>query len=60
MIGTKNIKDIFINEKIDLEERKTWPIVVDAKNKVVWIPGLKKTKLDNPKEEMYDIILKYY
>lgn len=60
MNGTKKIKDIFINEKIDLEERKTWPIVVDAKNKVVWIPGLKKTKLDNPKEEMYDIILKYY
>lgn len=58
--GSKKVKDIFIEKKIDMEERKTWPIVVDANNTIIWVPGLKKSKLDNPKEEMYDIILKYY
>ena len=37
-----------------------WPIVLDAENKIVWIPGLKKSKLDKKISEEYDIILRYY
>lgn len=59
MDGTKKIKDIFIDSKINLAERDSWPIVVDSKGKVVWIPGVKKSKFDKKKVDSYDIILKY-
>lgn len=57
--GKKKIKDIFINEKINKEERKSYPIVVDSNNTVLWLPGLKKSKYDSLKTKNYDIILWY-
>jgi tRNA(Ile)-lysidine synthase len=39
--GSKKIKDIFIDEKIDHSLRSIWPIVEDAKGSVIWLPGLK-------------------
>ena len=57
--GTKKVKDIFIDKKISLTERDNWPIVVDSEGKVVWIPGIKKSRFDKKKAESYDIILKY-
>ena len=57
--GTKKIKEIFIELKIEKEKRDTWPILVDSKNEVLWIPGLKKSKYNQPKEKKCDIILKY-
>jgi tRNA(Ile)-lysidine synthase len=60
MLGRKKINDIFIDEKISLGERETWPIVLDSSDKVVWLPGLKKSKYDKEKNEKYDIIIKYY
>ena len=58
--GTKKIKDIFIDSKIPLRQRDLWPIVTDSTGKVVWLPGLKKSKFDVPKGKSCDIILKYY
>lgn len=55
----KKVKDIFINEKVPLEKRDTWPIVVDANDNIIWIPGLKKSKFDKNINEFYDIIYKY-
>lgn len=60
MLGTKKIKDIFINSKVSLENRKLWPVVCDSNDNIVWIPGLKKSKFCKEKREKYDIILKYY
>lgn len=57
--GSKKVKDIFIDKKIPLERRDSWPIVVDSRGKIVWIPGLKKSKFDKRKVDSYDIILKY-
>ena len=51
---------IFIDKKITVNERNTWPIVVDSNDVIVWLPGLKKSKFDKQKSEKYDIILKYY
>ena len=59
MNGTKKVKDIFIDSKIALNERDSWPIVVDALNNIIWIPGIKKSKFDKKISEDYDIILKY-
>lgn len=60
MLGSKKINDIFIDEKIPMSDRESWPVVVDSTNKVIWLPGLKKSKFDKTKDEKYDIILKYY
>ena len=57
--GTKKIKDIFIDKKMKLDDRDSWPIVTDSCGKIVWIPGIKKSKYDKKKSEFYDIILKY-
>lgn len=57
--GSKKIKDIFINEKVPLDKRKSWPIIVDNKDTILWIPGLKKSKFDKNINEFYDIIYKY-
>ncbi len=58
--GSKKLKDVFIDEKISIKDRQLWPVVVDAKGKIVWIPGLKKSKFDVPMDKKCDIILKYY
>ncbi len=57
--GSKKVKDIFIDKKIPLEKRDMWPIVVDSKGEIVWIPGIKKSKFDKKKNDSYDIVLKY-
>ena len=57
--GYRKVKDIFIDCKVPLTERDKWPIVVDSNNKIIWIPGLKKSKFTKQKNEKYDIILKY-
>ena len=56
----KKINDIFIDEKISIEKRNTWPIVIDSKGEIIWLPGLKKSKYDLTNSDNCDIILKYY
>lgn len=58
--GTKKVKDVFIDSKIPINKRDLWPIVVDSKDTIVWIPGIKKSKFDVSKNKKCDIILKYY
>lgn len=58
--GTKKVKDIFIDSKIPINKRDLWPVVVDSKDNIVWIPGLKKSKFDVSKNKKCDIILRYY
>ena len=57
--GSKKIKDIFIDCKVSTTERDKWPIVVDSEDKIIWIPGIKKSKYTKLKSEKYDIIIKY-
>ena len=40
--GSKKIKDLFIDEKIPIEKRNTWPIVTDNEGTILWLIGLKK------------------
>lgn len=44
--GTKKIKDIFIDAKIPLMERESWPIVQDSKGNILWLPCLKKSNYE--------------
>lgn len=60
MEGSKKISHVFIDEKIEALQRDEWPIVLDSKDNIVWIPGLKKSKFDKNINEEYDIILVYH
>ena len=56
--GSKKIKDIYINSKIPKNQRNQYPLLVDSDDKILWIPGIKKSKYDKSKEEKCDIIIK--
>jgi len=56
--GKQKLKNIFIDKKIPVALRDDWPIVVDSKDNILWIPGIKKSKFSKQKNESYDIILK--
>lgn len=57
--GTKKVKDIFIDSKIVMSKRQSWPILVDSNNTVIWVPGLKKSNFDKKIDDNYDIIIRY-
>lgn len=54
----KKIKDIFIEQKIPINKRNTYPLLVDAEDNIIWIPNIKKSKFCNKKNENYDIIIR--
>ena len=54
----KKVSDIFIDSKIPLGMRDSYPIVVDSNDKIVWIPKVKKSKYNRRKNETCDIIYK--
>ena len=57
--GSKKVKDIFIDSKLNITERNIYPVLVDSEDKILWIPGIKKSKYDRIKTGNYDIIIKY-
>lgn len=40
--GSKKLKDIFIDAKIPLQDRNSWPVVTDNNGDILWLVGLKK------------------
>lgn len=57
--GNQKVKKIMIDKKVPPSLRNTYPVVTDSNDSILWLPGLKKSKFDNEKNEKYDIILKY-
>lgn len=51
--GSKKIKDIFIDEKIQRSKRDEWPIVVDNNGTPIWLIGLRKGKVHNNNHSSY-------
>lgn len=57
----KKIKEIFIENKLPINIRKTYPILVDSNDNILWIPNIKKSKFcikKDEKDKNYDIIIK--
>ena len=57
--GRKKIKEIFIENKVPLDLRDNYPILVDSNDEILWMPNIKKSKFNSKTDEFYDIILKY-
>ena len=60
MKGTKKIKDIFIDQKIPVDDRNNWPVITDSQNRILWLPGLKKCHDRKSENENQDYILLSY
>lgn len=57
----KKIKNIFIDKKLPINIRDTYPILVDSNDNIIWIPNIKKSKFcikKDEKDKNYDIIIK--
>ena len=57
--GSKKVGEILSEAKINKLDRDRYPIVCDDDGKILWIPGVKKSKFDRQINEEYDIIIKY-
>jgi len=57
----KKIKKIFIENKLPKNMRNNYPILVDNKDNIIWIPNIKKSKFcikRDEKDKNYDIIIR--
>lgn len=57
--GKKKVKELFIEAKIPLNKRNSYPLLVDSNDNILWVPNIKKSKFNTVKNQNYDIILKY-
>jgi tRNA(Ile)-lysidine synthase len=58
-VGTRKLKDIFIDAKVAQEERKVWPVVVDANGDILWLPGLKHSNRNQINHSEQWVILRF-
>lgn len=56
--GTKKVGEILSENKMPKNLRDICPILTDSVGKILWIPGIKKSKFDKQINEDYDIIIK--
>jgi len=53
--GSKKLKDIFIDQKVPVQDRDSWPVITDKEGFIIWLPDLKKSSLEG-----IDTIAKQY
>jgi tRNA(Ile)-lysidine synthase len=58
-VGSRKLKDIFIDAKVPQEERKVWPVVVDANGNIIWLPGLKHNRRHTINHSEHWVILRF-
>ncbi|MBO0961789.1 tRNA lysidine(34) synthetase TilS [Neobacillus sp. MM2021_6] len=44
--GTKKLKTIFIDQKVRVQDRDSWPVVTDKEGFIIWLPNLKKSSIE--------------
>ncbi|MBB5174889.1 tRNA lysidine(34) synthetase TilS [Texcoconibacillus texcoconensis] len=60
MDGSKKLKNLFIDEKIPLEKRNQWPIVVTNDDQVLWVPNLRASRIAQVSNNTKRWLLLYY
>ncbi|RYM04880.1 tRNA lysidine(34) synthetase TilS [Sporolactobacillus sp. THM7-7] len=48
MAGSQKVQRLFINHKIDRRQREIWPLVVDGKDHVLWLPYIRRGRIPTP------------
>lgn len=56
--GTKSVGKVLSEAKISFLQRDEYPMLTDDDGKILWIPGVKKSKYDRNINDSYDIIVK--
>ncbi|SFF31750.1 tRNA(Ile)-lysidine synthase [Paenibacillus catalpae] len=41
--GSKKVQDMFVDEKIAPSERERYPLLVDAEDRLLWVPGIRRS-----------------
>ncbi|MCA1061719.1 tRNA lysidine(34) synthetase TilS [Rossellomorea aquimaris] len=59
MEGSKKLKTLFIDHKLPTHLRDGWPIVVDADDHILWVPGMKKSIYDLGEEQENRLVLQF-
>lgn len=57
--GSKKLKKLFIDEKIPVHLREQWPIVVDSDDRILWVPGMRKSIYDLGEEQENSLVLQF-
>jgi tRNA(Ile)-lysidine synthase len=60
MSGTKKLKDMFIDGKIPIQDRDSWPVITDGIDNILWLPGLKRSSFEGIKHPASQYILLTY
>ncbi|MEW6624146.1 MAG: tRNA lysidine(34) synthetase TilS [Bacillota bacterium] len=61
MLGTKKLKDFFIDEKVDRKQRDIIPVVVSKNSgKIVWIAGMRSSEEFKFRPGMEAVLLRIY
>ncbi|XKG86863.1 tRNA lysidine(34) synthetase TilS [Sutcliffiella horikoshii] len=55
--GSKKIKSIFIEGKIPLQQRDSWPLIVDANQEILWMPMLKRSAFEATEETVGPVLV---
>lgn len=50
-VGSRKLKKIFGEERIPVRLRHRWPVVSDAGDRVLWIPGLARSTVALPRDD---------
>lgn len=59
--GTKKVNRFFIDEKIPLKQRLTWPVMTDRNGNVILVPGIGCDRMHySEKHNIFMIKLEYY
>ncbi|TJY38553.1 tRNA lysidine(34) synthetase TilS [Cohnella pontilimi] len=43
--GSKKVQDMFVDAKVPRSKRGQWPLVADAQGRILWIPGLRRSRI---------------
>ncbi|MFP3948501.1 MAG: tRNA lysidine(34) synthetase TilS, partial [Longimicrobiales bacterium] len=49
-VGSKKLKKLFGERRVPVRDRHRWPVVSDARGRVLWVPGLARSTLAVPEK----------
>jgi len=54
--GSKKVQDVFVDAKIPRSRRDVWPLVTDSGGRILWIPGLRRSRFAHAPSDAKSVI----